>query len=567
MRLLSTIGIRKTTACTILTAVLIAVLVTACAWNLDDRDQLGRLEISFGNNQGVGTLDISSFNELSLFVVEAQYFAAGGRTIHLSPQGDFVFEEQGARSLLLTETEGTSLEGVFQLSTVGPEQQTVPRGSVLTFVGDIPTGSIVFDDLVVGKEYVVWVDGLYEESQLRLGFGAVRIRSGADSVVSINMADDRFLAFADFLYTRYVQPFLPPPPEIGLGDFDGFVYAGTGSAWVTVQGEQPRQVDLDRGWVLRFFVEDEFGQSSYNVFALGFYSEEVDDAEIVVVILEDGTVLEPSRASYQLQIADETMFFPEPGTIFEVDLYLDEREYYLLAEPAPSLLGAAGFSGGSPGGGGTFSFGVTGAFEEFEFEPTNIEISGLTFTYGELLETFDDEFGFGGDFEYAVGDTGPAGGYIFFVDSFDQYDFTYLEAAPIGWWFGFEEDFGSEWSASTPPFSIEGTQRDIGAGELNTQLVLGSGDTSVNAFLDVEFYANDPERTDFDDWFLPSLDELILMYQNLHTQGIGGFAEAGYWSSWDQFQDVNAPGYNFATGNVITAPKDQPLRIRPVRSF
>ena len=31
---------------------------------------------------------------------------------------------------------------------------------------------------------------------------------------------------------------------------------------------------------------------------------------------------------------------------------------------------------------------------------------------------------------YALGDTGPAGGHVFFVDEENQYDWTYLEAAP-----------------------------------------------------------------------------------------------------------------------------------------
>lgn len=378
-------------------------IIASCSWNLEDSDQLGRLKISLGNDGNIGALDISEFSQISFVVVEADYFRNGGRAVYLGNAG---FETDGppssqreAREAILA---STTLAEVFTLSEVsGLQIESVPGGFAQTWAnndGIIPS-QVTFPDLVVGKEYVVWLDGLNSEDfedPLRLGFATARIRSGADTTLSINLTQDRFPQFAQLLYDRYVEPFLPPPEPIDIGDFDGFLYQGSGSAIVTVQGEQPREVELDRGWIFRFPVEDELGGTSYNVFVLGFYSEDVEVEEIVVVLLEDGTLLEPSRASYQLQIASDTMVFPEPGTIFEVDLYLEDgRDYYLLPEPTPSLLGTAGFSGGSPSGGGAFSFGVSGTFEEFDLELANIEISNLTFNYGELLETFDDEFGFG----------------------------------------------------------------------------------------------------------------------------------------------------------------------------
>jgi hypothetical protein len=56
-------------------------------------------------------------------------------------------------------------------------------------------------------------------------------------------------------------------------------------------------------------------------------------------------------------------------------------------------------------------------------------------------------------------------------------------------------------------------------------------------------YCDDLEYGDYTDWFLPSNDELNLMYQNLKEKGLGGFISDTYWSS--SVRD-NSVGYSFA---------------------
>jgi hypothetical protein len=69
----------------------------------------------------------------------------------------------------------------------------------------------------------------------------------------------------------------------------------------------------------------------------------------------------------------------------------------------------------------------------------------------------------------------------------------------------------------------------------------------------------------YSDWFLPSRDELELMYQN--KGAIGGFASSGsYWSS-SEFDGGNAWYQDFDTGFRNGGGKDFSIRVRAVRAF
>lgn len=67
------------------------------------------------------------------------------------------------------------------------------------------------------------------------------------------------------------------------------------------------------------------------------------------------------------------------------------------------------------------------------------------------------------------------------------------------------------------------------------------------------------------DWFLPSIEELLLLYENLHLEGLGNFLNDIYWSS-TQADESHALGIDFSTGNIIEIPKNSPdIRARAVR--
>ena len=79
-------------------------------------------------------------------------------------------------------------------------------------------------------------------------------------------------------------------------------------------------------------------------------------------------------------------------------------------------------------------------------------------------------------------------------------------------------------------------------------------------------YCNSLTSADKSDWFLPSKDELNLIYQNLHLEEIGGFADNYYWSS-SQNSSLTVWIQDFDNGGQIASNKYFGQRVRAVRSF
>jgi len=70
----------------------------------------------------------------------------------------------------------------------------------------------------------------------------------------------------------------------------------------------------------------------------------------------------------------------------------------------------------------------------------------------------------------------------------------------------------------------------------------------------------------YSDWFLPSKDELNLMYENLKIFGVGGFTDGFYWSSSEYDADL-ARYQGFGIGSQGYGYKHESLPFRAVRVF
>jgi hypothetical protein len=172
---------------------------------------------------------------------------------------------------------------------------------------------------------------------------------------------------------------------------------------------------------------------------------------------------------------------------------------------------------------------------------------------------------------YKIGDTGPAGGLIFYDKGNNSGGWRYLEAAP--------EDIGRTLYATEEGVAIE-AQRAVGTGKANTQAVMVQANNRGGGFGWAAQACDALEVNGFDDWFLPSRDELHYMYGNLHMRNLGGFSLGWYWSSTFSSIRKNYPNYywwaeDFSNGgqSAVLGNRDcsydtaYQLRIRAIRQF
>jgi hypothetical protein len=106
------------------------------------------------------------------------------------------------------------------------------------------------------------------------------------------------------------------------------------------------------------------------------------------------------------------------------------------------------------------------------------------------------------------------------------------------------------------------TSADVGSGATNTAAIIAScGDASTAAKV-----ADDLVLNGYDDWFLPSRDELALIGQNLHAQALGGLTYA-YWSSTQRDATRAWAFDSWGAGYLIDFSKTGRYSVRAVRAF
>jgi len=163
---------------------------------------------------------------------------------------------------------------------------------------------------------------------------------------------------------------------------------------------------------------------------------------------------------------------------------------------------------------------------------------------------------------------GPAGGWVFYDHGSQAGWGRYLEA--------WTADESSTYLWKTSNTSTAGTSTAIGTGYANTYTYMtGTAHPAANV-------ARSATHGGFNDWFLPSKNELYEMCWVLHsrkwngsasednpaygTNRVGGFANGNYWSS-SETNSYSAWYQSFNDGGQDYISKDSSRRVRAVRAF
>ena len=182
--------------------------------------------------------------------------------------------------------------------------------------------------------------------------------------------------------------------------------------------------------------------------------------------------------------------------------------------------------------------------------------------------------------DYQVGDTGPGGGYIFYdcdADTSAENDgagpdglmsskcgWRYLEAA--------KDDLSTTvlWGVYSERKQY-GTKTGLETGKENTKALLENRNSTYKSISD---YVWNKDINGFTDWYMPSKDELNLMYVNLHAKGLGRFRNDVYWSSSEyyrggEYDPYRAWAQNFSSSNDQYGENrnNKPEYVRPARRF
>lgn len=149
---------------------------------------------------------------------------------------------------------------------------------------------------------------------------------------------------------------------------------------------------------------------------------------------------------------------------------------------------------------------------------------------------------------YRIGDTGPAGGIIFYVYS----DGRALEAAPAS-----TIRSNVKWGCKGTSFN---TSQQVGSGKDNTQLILNGCEQNGIAVS----ICDQLEVNGFSDWYLPSVDEIDRLSYAVYQNNPQDYPSGEYWSSSEVTSTIAYSG-QLPEGGISYRDKDNGAYVIAIR--
>ena len=298
-----------------------------------------------------------------------------------------------------------------------------------------------------------------------------------------------------------------------------------------------------------YFIEtavDVTGGSSYAVMGTSQlmsvpYALYANTAENVTNDLVDDADPDPNNEIQLVSFSNDTLYLSNGGQvylgIYGIDL-VDDAD----SDPTNEIqtISRVGTTVTLSNGGGTF------------------EDSIGVYTAGTGIDITNNVISTSGTCGFAIGDT-YQGGIIFYLDPTGCHG---LISAPS------DQSTGAQWYNGSFIDVSRGNGSGMFEGKYNTPMIneIQGGTTSAAAIC-----AN-LSIGGYNDWYLPSIEELNRMYQNIgqgNTTGlgnVGGFASDYYWSS-TEFDNNSAWLQFFNGGGQLQNGKNLNFYVRAVRAF
>jgi hypothetical protein len=164
---------------------------------------------------------------------------------------------------------------------------------------------------------------------------------------------------------------------------------------------------------------------------------------------------------------------------------------------------------------------------------------------------------------YKVGDKGPSGGYVFYDKGNSKDGWQYLETAPD------EYEQKAIQSKTQIVMSEREFSNDLGGGLNNTKVIVDELSKHPDETIRAAQICAGHTIGGHNDWYLPTLKELQLMFNSLKKNGIDRFRDDAYWSSL-YLPNQPIPKYyqvDFKTGRTQEMAWGHNAWVRSIRRF